>query len=78
MLLQQETDMVFGHGKNTCYVHRNGDGAISETDVLIKVCIYVNKAKWFVLLTEYCAGDKIKKNEMGWVCGVYGWGEGGV
>ena len=25
-----------------------------------------------------CAGDKIKKNEMGWACGSYGGGEGGV
>ena len=32
----------------------------------------------FVLLTQYCAGDKIEKNEMGWACGAYGWGEGGV
>jgi len=30
----------------------------------------------FVLLTQYCAGDKIEKNEMGWACGAYGWGEG--
>jgi len=29
--------------------------------------------KWFVLLTQYCAGDKIENNEMGWVCGAYGW-----
>ena len=21
---------------------------------------------------QYCAGDKIKKNEMGWACGAYG------
>ena len=34
--------------------------------------------KWFVPLTQYRAGDKIKKNEMGWVCGAYGWGEGSV
>ena len=33
-------------------------------------------AKWFVLVTQYCAGDKIEKNEMGWACGAYGWGEG--
>ena len=32
----------------------------------------------FVLLTKYCAGDKIEKNEMGWACGAYGRGEGGV
>ena len=34
--------------------------------------------RWFVhvLLTQYCAGDKIEKNEMGWVCGAYGWREG--
>ena len=25
-----------------------------------------------VLLTQYCAGDKIEKNEMGWACGAYG------
>ena len=28
--------------------------------------------KLFVLLTQYCAGDKIEKNEMGWACGAYG------
>ena len=32
--------------------------------------------KWFVLLTQYCAGDKIETNEMSWACGTYGWGEG--
>ena len=32
----------------------------------------------FVLLTQYCAGDKMEKNEMGWACGTYGRGEGGV
>ena len=25
---------------------------------------------------QYFAGDKIEKNEKGWACGVYGWGEG--
>ena len=34
-------------------------------------------AKWSVLLTQYCAGDKIEKNEMGWACGSYGGREGG-
>ena len=29
-----------------------------------------------MLLTQYCAGDKIEKNEMGWACGAYGGGEG--
>ena len=28
------------------------------------------------LLTQYCAGDKIERNEMGWACGACGWGEG--
>ena len=31
-----------------------------------------------VLLTEYCGGGKIEKNEMGGVCSAYGAGEGGV
>jgi len=25
-----------------------------------------------VLLTQYCAGDKLEKNEMGWACGAMG------
>jgi len=25
-----------------------------------------------LLLTQYRAGDKIKKNKMGWACGAYG------
>jgi len=25
-----------------------------------------------VLLTQYCACDKIDNNEMGWACGAYG------
>ena len=25
-----------------------------------------------LLLTQYCAGDKIEKKEMGWACGTYG------
>ena len=31
-----------------------------------------------VLLTQYCVGDKIEKNEMGWACGTYGWVDEGV
>jgi hypothetical protein len=31
-----------------------------------------------VHLTQYCAGNKIEKNEMGWECDTYGCGEGGV
>ena len=25
-----------------------------------------------LFLTQYCAGDKIEKNEMGWACGACG------
>ena len=31
--------------------------------------------KWGVLLTQYCAGGKIEKNEMGGACDTYGGGE---
>ena len=30
------------------------------------------------LFTEYCAGGKIEKNEMGGACGMYGGGESNV
>jgi len=33
---------------------------------------------FLILLTEYCAGGKIEKNEMGGACGAYGAGERGV
>jgi hypothetical protein len=42
-ILQQETEMVFGHRRSNCYVNFNGDEAIGETGILIKVCIYINK-----------------------------------
>jgi len=29
-------------------------------------------AFYFHILTKYCAGDKIEKNEMGGACGTYG------
>jgi hypothetical protein len=29
----------------------------------------------YVLLTQYCAGGQIEKNEMGGACGAYGGGE---
>jgi hypothetical protein len=28
-----------------------------------------------LVITQYCAAGKIKKNEMGWACGAYGGGE---
>ena len=31
-----------------------------------------------VLLTEYCSGGKIEKNEMGGACGAYGGRERGA
>ena len=40
--------------------------------------LHNEELNYFVLLTQYCAGDKIEKNEMCWACGAYGRGEGGV
>ena len=39
---------------------------------VIRSVIYFRKLTVFVLLTQYCAGDKMEKNEMGWACGAYG------
>jgi len=41
-------------------------------------CHVLWKTVVFLILYQYCAGDKMEKNEMGWSCGVYGWGEGCV
>jgi hypothetical protein len=32
---------------------------------------YITWAKCYVLLAQYCAIDKIEKNELGWACGTY-------
>ena len=32
----------------------------------------ITRSLMICLLTQYCAGDKIEKNEMGWTCGAYG------
>jgi len=37
---------------------------------------WMQNVQIFVFLTQYCAGNKFEKNEMGWACGTYGWGEG--
>jgi len=31
-----------------------------------------NKNMNYIKLAQYCAGDKIEKNEVGWACGAYG------
>ena len=38
--------------------------------------LYVKVINWSVRLTEYCAGGKIEKNEMGGACSTYGEGRG--
>ena len=43
-----------------------------------QILVYNKYLLLYILLTQYCAGDKIEKNEMGWACGSYGGGEGGV
>ena len=35
-------------------------------------CFCINNTQ---ILTQYCAGGKIEKNEMGGACGAYGGGE---
>jgi hypothetical protein len=34
--------------------------------------------QWSVFLTQYCAGGKIEKNEMGGACCAYGGGKRGA
>jgi len=43
-----------------------------KTNVTTSSLVPVSVLQRFVLLTQYCAGDKIEKNEMAWACGVYG------
>ena len=50
----------------------NFNNKLSFTALLLLLLVVV------VVLTQYRAGDKIEKNEMGWACGAYGWGEGDV
>ena len=51
-------------------------GALYFILLIIKIITDWSNDVVFVLFTQYCAGDKIEKNEMGWACGSYGWGKG--
>jgi len=33
---------------------------------------YIIRSLMICALTHYCSGDKIEKNERGWVCSVHG------
>jgi hypothetical protein len=55
--------------------NRARDVIIQKTTRLIFTTVKISHS---VLLTEYCAGAKIKKNEMGGACGAYGGGERGA
>jgi hypothetical protein len=42
---------------------------------LFSIFVFCFTIKRSVPFTQYCAGGKIKENEMGWACGTYGGGE---
>ena len=48
-----------------------GFAALCGGVVFVSVCVKSGS----VLLTQYCAGGKIEKNEMGGACGAYRGGE---
>ena len=66
----KEAEGVWEHGveENIWTEEGGGNGEMQGTAK--------RRTKWSVFLTQYCAGNKIEKNEMGWACGAYGWGEG--
>jgi len=52
--------------------------AVGLTSILYIIFVLSEDGRVGRLLTQYCAGGKMEKNEMGWACGAY-WGrEGGV
>ena len=57
-------------------VSRYTPASLHFTRFIRKMFPYLNHLMEDV--TQYCEGDKIEKNEMGWACGAYGEGEGGV
>ena len=65
-------------GKLLPHSDLRGGGSVSRGNIAQRTKRDENRYVGFVLLTQYCAGDKIEKNEMGWACGAYGWGEEGV
>jgi len=44
---------------------RGGQHAM-YTASTIMLCLHL-----YVFIVQYCAGDKIEMNEMGWACGAY-------
>ena len=33
---------------------------------------------YFIYISQYCLGDQVENNEMGWACSMYGGGRGEV
>jgi cell division protein FtsL len=50
----------------------NFNNKLSFTALLLLLLLLVVVVVVVVVLTQYRAGDKIEKNEMGWACGAYG------
>ena len=49
------------HMEDLVWTRENREGGGDIIDLPIRACF-----------TQYCAGDKIEKNEMGGLCGTYG------
>ena len=67
----------FGDGKNCSIgmafrqvLTATRSRTVRKTDRSNVIIIYVMRYVGF--FTQYCAGDKIENNEMGWACGAYG------
>jgi len=43
--------------------------------MIMIIIIIIMRILGILLLTQYCVGGKIEKNEMGRACGAYGGGE---
>ena len=75
-----ETKCYFGLFLKIREIKQNFLITVRYIQILLKKCMcpLTQGAKSFVLFNQYCAGNKIETNEMGWACGTYGLGEGGV
>ena len=88
MCLKLRFEFLLKASVNNSYISvfwgQNSYCAVSKCRILF---ISYNCHYYVIWISELCniytyhcfiVGDKIKKNELSWACGGYGWGEGGV
>ena len=70
--MKKESFLLSVEEKIQNFFFRISFGVMTTAQIIMERVQNYNHLSYFPLLTQYYAGDKIEKNEMGRACGTYG------